>query len=212
MSVSLSRFFKIGRPGDPGKVSCGTGGASVGPVSLLERTSRGLWQPRSVNILNSDLSRHYGFPVDMSLKIDGIATVANALNEGNIVKATIAAVHLRLPDLPSWFSEAQETGPAADLLCRLFESGILSKTWDPEKHPRWPAGQTDGGRFRANDGERGDQDNDGLANEEIAADPAKFTECNERCSKLLERYRTYKYSNVNEFHYRQCMNECLGVG
>jgi hypothetical protein len=40
----------------------------------------------------------------------------------------------------------------------------------------------------------------------------KFTECNERCSKLLERYKTYSYSNVNEFHYRQCMNECLGIG
>jgi hypothetical protein len=89
---------------------------------------------------------------------------------------------------------------------------MLSKTWDPEKHPRWPAGETDGGRFRPADDDSGGQENLPATSEEIAADPAKFTECNERCSRLLERYKTYGYSNVNEFHYRQCMNECLGIG
>ena len=151
----------------------------------------------------------YGVEVDFTSRLGGLAVIASALNNNNIVKAKIAAVQLRLPETP--VRSDGDANEVADVARKLFETGVLSKTWDPEKHPRWPAGQFEGGRFRPGDGTSDQQDQPALQ-EQIAADPAKFIECNERCSKLLERYKTYSYSNVNEFHYRQCMNECLGIG
>ncbi|HLZ66983.1 MAG TPA: hypothetical protein VKQ29_12180 [Aliidongia sp.] len=40
----------------------------------------------------------------------------------------------------------------ADGLAKLFNPG----GWDPEQHPRWPSGQSDGGRFRSFDGDASD--------------------------------------------------------
>lgn len=168
-----------------------------------------VWQARPVAALDKELGVLYGVAIDFTSKLDGLVVIARALNENNIVKAMIATVHLRLPEVPA--RSDRNSHKVIDVARKLFDAGILSKTWDPEKHPRWPAGQSDGGRFRPGDGASDQQDRSALQ-EQIAADPAKFTECNERCSKLLERYRTYSWSNVNEFHYRQCMNECLALG
>lgn len=162
--------------------------------------------------INTDLSVRFGIPVDLAPKIGGITTIANALNEKQFVKATIAAVQLGLPDIPESLARNQSTEQVVSLVLQLLKTGILSKTWDPTKHLRWPTGQSDGGRFRPADEDAAGQQSPSETPEEVAADPAKFTECNERCSKLLERYKTYGWSNVNEFHYRQCMNECLGIG
>jgi hypothetical protein len=212
MTGSRFHVYKLASTENPWAVSCGAQGASVGPVPLLEQTRGKAWRPRSVAALNADLSLRYDVPVDMASKIGGIETIASALNDNNLVKAKIAAVHLRLPDIPLQPIPERRPAEVVELARQLFETGILSKTWNPEQHPRWPSGESDGGRFRPADGTSTGQEDRPASSEEIAADPAKFTECNERCSKLLERYKTYPWSNVNEFHYRQCMNECLGIG
>jgi hypothetical protein len=201
-------IFKLAPRGDASGVSCDADGAFLGAIPLLE-TRGDIWRARSVAALNRGFSVLFGVPVDFTSKLNGLAVIASALNDNNIVKAKIAAVQLRLPEIP--IRSDRNSHKVIEVALRLFDAGILSKIWDPEKHPRWPAGQSDGGQFRPDEGTSG-QEEQVASQEQIAADPAKFIECNERCSKLLERYKTYPWSNVNEFHYRQCMNECLGIG
>lgn len=212
MSSALGRIFKLSASGDPCGVSCDRKGASVGPVALLKRKPGGQWRPRSIKALNAALSRHYDLPIDITSKMGGLATIAAALNVDNIIKAKIAAVQLGLPDIPAEPLRRCGVDQVIGFAFQLYDSGILAKTWDPEKHPRWPAGESDGGQFRPADSDDENQTDTTVDSEQVADDPAKFTECNERCSKLLERYRTYSWSNVNEFHYRQCMNECMALG
>jgi hypothetical protein len=57
----------------------------------------------------------------------GLATVASALNANDPGLARIAAVHLRIPDLPSL--TARDDMEAADIL-------IKSVDWNPALHPR----------------------------------------------------------------------------
>lgn len=42
--------------------------------------------------------------------------------------------------------------PRTQALEKVFNPGAA---WDPAKHPRWPVGESDGGRFRPNDGGEG---------------------------------------------------------
>lgn len=199
---------KLASPGDIRGVSCDADGAFLGAIPLLEKRGDN-WRVRSVAALNKQFSARFGVLVDFTSKLDGLTVIASALNNKNIVKARIAAVQLRLPEIP--IRSRLDSQTATEVALKLFDAGILSKSWESEKHPRWPAGHSDGGRFRPANG-ISQQENRSASQEQIAATPAKFTECNERCSKLLERYRTYSWSNVNEFHYRQCMNECLALG
>jgi hypothetical protein len=57
----------------------------------------------------------------------GLATVASALNANDQGLARIAAVHLRIPDLPD--QAARDAMEAADIL-------IKSADWNPALHPR----------------------------------------------------------------------------
>jgi hypothetical protein len=89
--------------------------------------------------------------------IPGLVTVASALNANDQGLARIAAVHLRIPDLPDHIAcDAME---AEDVLIksvrqRHLKDDIRKASPDDSKHPGWPAG-TEGGRggqFRPKDG------------------------------------------------------------
>jgi len=72
--------------------------------------------------------------------MNGLNTVARALNDGNIALAQIAMLNLRLPDLPS-LKKTAASEHLLDVARGLWESGILkSAEFDPAKHPRWPRG------------------------------------------------------------------------
>jgi hypothetical protein len=103
------------------------------------------WQPRPLKGLNEQLSAVYGAPVSLSGKLEGLAAVAQALNEGDLVKAQLVALFLELPEPVSPTSGA--AGDSDEIVKMLDESGILQRLWDPEKHPRWPAGSPVGGEF-----------------------------------------------------------------
>lgn len=71
--------------------------------------------------------RAYGRALPLQRIMSGLATVANALNADDACLASIAAVHLQIPDLPS--HAARDDMEAADLL-------IKSGDWNPALHPR----------------------------------------------------------------------------
>jgi len=73
------------------------------------------------------LSRAYQSNVVANRLMPGLATVAAALNANDQALARIAAVHLRIPDLPG--QAARDAMEAADVL-------IKSVDWNPALHPR----------------------------------------------------------------------------
>jgi len=91
MSYWPIRIFELASPGGAGAgISCDANGAFLGTIPLLEER-RDVWRTRPVAALNEELSALFGVPVDFISKLDGLAVIANALNDDNIVKAKIAA-------------------------------------------------------------------------------------------------------------------------
>jgi hypothetical protein len=93
------------------------------------------------------MGAYYGLPIDMSSKTGGLKAIANALNEGDVARAQIATVLLGIPDPPQLFKTDRSRDRMITLIRDLHWSGMLK--WDPDKHPRWPAGSADskGGEF-----------------------------------------------------------------
>jgi hypothetical protein len=130
---SSVRFFRL----SSGGIECDEGGLRVGDVALLTRDEKGAWAARDERDLDCDLSRAYGFPVEVRAKMAGFATVANALQSRNIAKAQIAALLLRLPDPLPFASAALDKSDARSLSRDLVACGLLKadSDWD-EQHPR----------------------------------------------------------------------------
>jgi hypothetical protein len=146
-----------------GGVSCDEGGAFVGAAPMLARTrqnGRDEWRPRDCDDLSKEMSRQFGLPVDMSSKRGGLKAIANALNEGDIARAQIATLLLRIPNPPSLSKGALSRQEMIKLAGELHWGGLLKADWDPDQHPRWPAGAPDsqGGQFAP----KGDDEFDAL--------------------------------------------------
>ena len=73
------------------------------------------------------LKRAYPAELPLERLMAGLATVASALNANDPGLARIAAVHLRIPDVPSL--TARDEMEAVDIL-------IKSADWNPALHPR----------------------------------------------------------------------------
>jgi hypothetical protein len=124
----------------PEGVRCGPDGLFVGSAPLLRRRrnvyGREGWSVRPEEELNKELAARYGLPIDAAAKAGGLASVARALDRGDLALAGIAAVLLQFPDPPP----LEKGAPAADDWARLADelagSGLLKGDWDPAKHPR----------------------------------------------------------------------------
>jgi hypothetical protein len=140
-------------------VSCDQAGVFVGAVPLLEpcRNCGGFqkWRPRPMDELNRDLSKRYGVPIEFDAKLEGLAAIARALDRGDFLHAHIATLHLQIPDPPPLAKAPPSVTELVALAKELRASNMLKKDWDPQKHPRWPAGSPDsiGGRFAPADSE-----------------------------------------------------------
>lgn len=152
----FARYFRLTNERESG-ISCNEHGLFVGGTPLLQRDrSPGIaanWQPRPQPDLERELGKRYGLPVAMDGKIAGLKVVARALEQGNLTRARIAALHLRLPNPPELMKTARTGGAVIDLARRLQASGLLKENWNPGKHPRWPAGSDGGvgGQFAPSD-------------------------------------------------------------
>jgi hypothetical protein len=135
-----------------GGISCDEGGPFVGAVPMLVRTRRNgrdEWRVRDCDDLSKEMTRQFGLPVDMSSKMGGLRAIANALNEGDMARAQIATLLLRIPNPPSLSKGAPSRQEMIKLAGELQWGGVLKVDWDPDQHPRWPAGAPDsqGGQF-----------------------------------------------------------------
>jgi hypothetical protein len=139
-------------PVGKGGVSCDEGGAFVGAVPMLVRTrrhGRDEWRPRDCDDLSHEMSGQFGLPIDMSSKRGGLRAIANAFNDSDMARAQVATLLLRIPNPPTLSKGAPSRQEMIKLAGELHWGGLLKADWDPDQHPRWPAGAPDsqGGQF-----------------------------------------------------------------
>jgi hypothetical protein len=120
-------FWRLSEGGEDNfGLACTKDGLHLGRTPLIER--RGLnFVVRDRSEIERLLSRAYRTGVAVDRLMSGLATVASALNASDPCLARIAAVHLRLPDLPD--QPARDGMEAEDIL-------IKSGDWNPALHPR----------------------------------------------------------------------------
>ena len=136
-----------------GGVSCDEDGAFVGAVPMLVRTR----QARQGRMAPARLRRSLQGderairPACRYVVEDGAVSesIANALNEGDMARAQVATLLLRMPNPPSLSKGAPSRQEMIKLAGELHWSGVLKADWDPDQHPRWPADAPDsqGGQF-----------------------------------------------------------------
>ena len=119
-----TRTFKL----RAGGVECDANGLRVGGAQLLESVGApsGVrnWRPLAQSEIDRVLSQVYVAGICASDKRRGLAVVAEALNKGELARAQIAALLLRLPD-PD-LGKLDPNARGEELAC-LRESGLLAK-------------------------------------------------------------------------------------
>lgn len=134
---------------------CTEQGLVLGRTALIERRD-GRFVVRERSEIEQLLSRGYRSMVVVDHLLPGLATVAAALNANDQALARIAAVHLRIPDLPD--RTVCDAMAAEDVLIKTRRRDpnweVRKASPDDPKHPGWPAGTVGGrgGRFRPKDG------------------------------------------------------------
>jgi hypothetical protein len=156
-------------------VSCDATGAYIDSISLPEkRYSNGqpCWTARDSDKLSAEMSARYGLPIDFSSRANGLNAVACALNDGDIARAQLVTLFLRFPTSPDASASSLSLDNATTFFRSLQINGLI-KVWNPEEHPRWPAGAPDdqGGQFAPKDGDTQVADNrlSGAVGREAAA-------------------------------------------
>lgn len=123
----LHQVWRLSEPGNDNLgLACDGRGLVLGRTPLIERRD-GRFRVRDAGEIECLFDRAYGRALPLQRIMSGLATVANALNADDACLASIAAVHLHIPDLPS--HAARDDMEAADLL-------IKSGDWNPALHPR----------------------------------------------------------------------------
>jgi len=127
---------------------CDAEGLSLGPDSPLihctkDREGHPRYRARSLFEVNAILSVGYGREIDAWPIYRKLEQIAEWMTDGEWTKATLAALHLCLPELPGLVA-----------LARLQEAEAILTVWVPDLHPRWPVHSADehGGEFRPSDG------------------------------------------------------------
>ena len=114
---------------------CTEDGLFLGRTALVERRGDGYFVRPQADVERL-LKRAYGSDITRDQVMPGLAVVAAALDEKNLCLAQIAAVHLRLPDLPD--ASARFAVANEDVLIKLEQSDcqFARGGWDESKHPR----------------------------------------------------------------------------
>jgi hypothetical protein len=120
----IHQVWRLSEPGDHNLgLACTEQGLLLGRTPLIERRN-GRFAVRERSEIERLLSRAYRAELPLERLMAGLTTVASALNAND---PGLAAVHLRIPDLPSL--TARDEMEAADIL-------IKSVDWNPALHPR----------------------------------------------------------------------------
>ncbi len=140
----ILRVWRLSEYGDEDNLglACTADGLLLGRTPLIERRD-GRFVVRERSEIERLLSHAYRKAVAADRLMPGLTTVAAALNANDRGLAHIAAVHLRLPDVPD--QAARDAMEAVDILIKYARDEVHKASPDDPKHPGWPA-KTPGGR------------------------------------------------------------------
>jgi len=96
-------------------LGCSLEGLTLAGVPLLRITPAG-FSPRPASEIGALMKGAYGLDIDPAKLVPGLDVVAEALNRGDLGRAMIAAVHLRLP--PPSEGGARRVASVADVLAK----------------------------------------------------------------------------------------------
>jgi len=114
-------------------LACTDDGLLIGRTPLIERRD-GRFVVRERDEIERLLQRGHRYIGEADRLMPGLAVVARALNADDPCLARIAAVQLKLPDLPS--EAAREAIEAEDSLIKYARDQGGSADWNPALHPR----------------------------------------------------------------------------
>ena len=130
----IPRIWRLSETSDHNNLglACTDQGLLLGRTPLIERRD-GCFVVRECSELEHLFSHAYGRTVSAQRLMGGLAAVASALNAPDPGLARIAAVHLRIPDLPD--RAARDAMEAVDFLIK-YARDEGSGDWNPALHPR----------------------------------------------------------------------------
>ena len=136
-------------------LSCDADGLFLGPTPLLQRSASRGFAPRPQAELERILARGFGVGVWLDRLMPGLVAVSSALNADNLCGARIAAVQLRIPDLPDVLTRLDMQLEDIQLSLDRVSKTTAAGDWDPAEHPRtgtppnpgWFAPTGDDGEF-----------------------------------------------------------------
>ena len=130
----LVQFWHLSEAGESNLgVACTADGLLLGRTPLIERCGE-RFIVREQRELERLFDRAYADASTAARIMSGLGTVAAALNANDRCLACIAAVHLRIPDLPDF--SARNRMEAEDALIKYARGEAPDPDWDPAKHPR----------------------------------------------------------------------------
>ena len=186
---------------DPPTLVCTEAGVFAWPgYALVER-----YGVRFVRASEREIGNHIGSLCGASVIYGPLIPVldraARLLESGQVARAKACVADLRIP-------------PRSPEIENFYLRGAVDRTppfaklFNPDLHPRWPAGQSDGGQFRPANG-------DGEPHSSAPTHGANFavrdrgTECNDRCYQILLRSKPYRWSPINKDAYLKCFHDCM---
>jgi hypothetical protein len=114
-------------------LACSDDGLFIGRTPLIEKRD-GHFVTRQQHDIEWLLTCAYRTEVRADRLMSGLATVARALSANDQCLARIAAVHLRIPDIPD--RTARDAMEAADFLTKYARDEGGDSNWNPALHPR----------------------------------------------------------------------------
>ena len=128
------QFWRLSEAGpDNLGLACTNDGLLLGRTPLIERRD-GRSVVRERDEIERLLKRAYPGEPAVDRLMPRLATVASALNANDQCLARIAAVHLKIPDLPN--QAARNALEAEDSLIKYARDQGGSTDWNPALHPR----------------------------------------------------------------------------
>jgi len=124
--------FKLSQRSGSLGLNCKDDGLTLAGIPLLIQHNM-VFAPRDEHEIRYLIEKSYGNAIDSTSITNGLRAVARALNEGEIGRAMIAAVHLRLPDLD------------IDGAMRIADANETLQKYDPDEvrdgRGRWATGR-----------------------------------------------------------------------
>jgi hypothetical protein len=130
----MNQFWRLSEAGpDNLGLACTDDGLLLGRTPLIERRD-GRFVVRARTEIEQLLKRAYDTEAAVDRLMPGLSTVASAMNANDPCLARIAAVHLKIPDLPH--QTARDEMEAADILIKYARDEGGDTDWNPSLHPR----------------------------------------------------------------------------